>query len=120
LIGSPFRVIKPLLANFILKMNHGLSSPTKIAAFLGVDPSSLSRMMRKLESSGLMTRKGDPINRSRVNVALTSKGKKKAASMEPSIRRVEEEVFSELNDKELRELRKLLQKVCVSLMEKNE
>lgn len=104
-------------ANLLLKMDLGLNSPSEIANWLGIDASNLSRMMRKLEELGLLKREVDDANRSRVNITLTNSGKKKAAALKPGVRAMEKQALAALTAKELKELKGLLQKLCVGLLE---
>lgn len=106
-------------ANFILKMNLGADSPTIIATCLGVEPSNLSRLMRRLEKDGLVKRHTDESNRSRVRVTLTARGKTKAKALKPDMLKAEQNVLSGLNDKELKQLRNVLQKLCLSFLPVN-
>ncbi len=61
---------------------HGTAA-TKIAPLLGMEPRSLTRMLKKLELQKLISRKADPKDGRSVRIYLTESGKKgKALAME--------------------------------------
>ena len=49
---------------------------TKIAPMLGMEPTSLSRLLRSMEKKGLIYRKGDVIDRRKVLIHLTEEGQR--------------------------------------------
>ncbi len=99
-------------ANLLIRMDLGMKSPSEIATCLGVDASNLSRLIRSLEAAGLATREVDDKNRSRAILQLTRKGKKKAAAVHPDKRRMEESIASRLTEAEIRNLLRILRKLC--------
>lgn len=58
---------------------HGNSS-TKIAPLLGMEPRSLTRMLKKLEEEEMIERKPDPKDGRAVRIFLTDKGKESKAT----------------------------------------
>ncbi len=64
----------------ILADNEGASS-RELAELLDIRPSSLTEMLTKMESEGLVTRTADPSDRRVVRVSLTDKGRAMAAGM---------------------------------------
>ena len=50
---------------------------TKIAPLLGMEPRSLSRMLKALEERGLICRKSDPNDKRLVKIFLTDSGRQK-------------------------------------------
>ncbi len=104
-------------ANLLLKLEMGLDSPSEIASYLGIDASNLSRLMRKLEKADLIVRMVDEENRSRVIIKLTPQGKKLAAKVKPDVRAMEQNIMAALSGSELKSLKKILRKMCVSLLD---
>jgi DNA-binding MarR family transcriptional regulator len=49
---------------------------TKIAPMLGMEPTSLSRLLRSMEEKGLIYRKGDEVDRRKVLIFLTKEGQR--------------------------------------------
>jgi DNA-binding MarR family transcriptional regulator len=49
---------------------------TKIAPRMGMEPNSLSRILKAMEEKGAILRKGDPGDQRRVYVCLTDSGRK--------------------------------------------
>ncbi len=102
-------------ANLLLKLRMGLTSPSEIAKYIGIDASNLSRLMRKLEKAELISRAVDEDNRSRIVIELTPRGEALAAKIEPDVRAMEKDVLAALTETDLQRLKKILQKMCVSL-----
>lgn len=53
----------------------GRTPSSRVAAFLGLGPSSVTRMVDRLSEAGLVARGGDPANRSVVTLELTERGR---------------------------------------------
>lgn len=105
-------------ANLLMKLDLGFNSPSEIATYLGIDASNLSRLMRKLEESKLVSREIDESNRSRIVIRLTAKGRHLARKIKPDVREMEEQALAALSKSELKTLKNLLQKVCADLLDK--
>lgn len=104
-------------ASLILKLDLGLTSPGDISACMGIDATNLSRVIRSSEDKGLITREVDDTNRSKVILGLTREGQKKVDRVKPKIQAMEKKTMSALSEKEAADLKRLLQKMCVSLVE---
>lgn len=104
-------------ANLLLKLDLGLDSPSEIATYLGIDASNLSRLMRRMEQQQYLNREIDDDNRSRVVISLTAKGRRLARKIAPAVRAMEREVLSVLSATDVTKLKKILKKMCVSLLE---
>lgn len=50
---------------------------TKIAPLMGMEPTSLSRLLKNMEENGLIYRKGDPYDKRVVRIYLTEEGVRK-------------------------------------------
>lgn len=105
-------------ANLIQKLDLGHTSPTEIATWLGIDNSTLSRVARKLEERGIVKREVDEANRSRLQISLTAEGKRTADAIRGDVRKMEEELLSELSRKDIEDFKRVLQKLCISLVER--
>ncbi|MEM1025961.1 MAG: MarR family transcriptional regulator [Myxococcota bacterium] len=102
-------------ATFILKLKQGLGSPSQIATCLGLDPSNVSRMMRNLEARGLVRRSMVEENRARISVTLTDAGEAAASQVAPAIRHAESAVLAALDEDEIKQMRRWLERVCLGV-----
>lgn len=87
----------------------------ELAARLGVEPPTVTKMLRRLENCGLVERRQDPADARSFQVFLTEDGH---ALEEPVTRcweQVEEKTFSGLSAEERRSLHELLTKVRAGL-----
>jgi len=83
-----------------ISREHGTPA-TKIAPLLGMEPRSLTRLIKKLEEDGLVSRKDDPEDKRSVRIYLIEKG---AASRQVAKSQVElfnEAVRKSVNPKDL-------------------
>lgn len=87
----------------------------ELAACLGVEPPTVTKMIRRLENCGLLTRSKDPEDARSFRVFLTEKG----CSLEDPVThcwaRIEEKTLSGLDEKEREQLHRLLLKVRANL-----
>lgn len=79
---------------------------------LGIQPGSVSEILSKLESAGLISRTQNEFDRRTTDICLTDAGKKLAAEAFAQRQKRHEEMFSCISDKEKQELLSLLEKVC--------
>jgi len=87
----------------------------KLACRLGVEPPTVTKMLRRLEDSGLVERRPDPADARSFLVYLTEEGR---ALENPVVRlweRAEEKTLAGLDAAERRELGRLLTKVRAGL-----
>jgi DNA-binding MarR family transcriptional regulator len=87
----------------------------ELAACLGVEPPTVTKMLRRLENRGLLTRHQDPEDARSFRIYLTEEGR---ALEEPVTRcwdRVEEKTFGGLDREERRSLHELLTKLHSNL-----
>lgn len=62
----------------LLNIDNEMGTPaTKIAPLLGLEPRSLTRMLKSLEDKGWIRREGDKLDKRYVNIFLTESGKQK-------------------------------------------
>lgn len=89
----------------------------ELAARLGVEPPTVTKMLRRLENCGLVERRQDPKDARSFRIFLTEKGR----SLEEPVTRcwaeAEEKTLANLNSEERRTLHGLLQKVRAGLYE---
>ena len=97
-----------------LWQNDGLRGG-ELACRLGVEPPTVTKMLRRLEAMGLIERRPDPADARSFRVYLTGSGR---ALEEPVLRcweRAEERTFAGLDSAERREFGRLLAKVRAGL-----
>lgn len=84
-VTSPQRLVLRLVAHF------GQATPAELAAVLHVDRSSLSGVLARLESAGLVARARDPADGRRAILTLTPRGQalndSRVGTVEESVRR---------------------------------
>jgi DNA-binding MarR family transcriptional regulator len=79
-----------------------------IADALGYDRSHLVGLLDELEELALIERRRDPEDRRRHLVSLTADGKKRLKELRAVVKRVDDEVFAPLDEKQRETLRGLL------------
>ena len=82
----------------------------ELACRLGVEPPTVTKMLRRLESCGLVERRPDPSDARSFRVHLTPKGRSLEAPVSRSWGEAQERTFAGLSATERRELGRLLQK----------
>ncbi len=75
---------------------------TKIAPLLGMEPRSLSRMLKSLEEKGLIYRKTDANDKRFVKIYLTELGKEKKDIAKKSVKRFNQIIRNEIPEEKLR------------------
>ncbi|MDX5411795.1 MAG: winged helix DNA-binding protein [Rhodobacterales bacterium] len=66
--------------------NEGLSQPSDIAGFVGIDRTATSRALRQMEAEGLLARSSGTADRRTRRVALTDRGRAAIAEATPFAR----------------------------------
>ena len=74
---------------------------TKIGPLIGMEPRSLTRMLKSLEEKGWIYRKTDPNDKRFVNVFLTEKGKEKRNFARAGVLEFNERVMENLSKEEI-------------------
>lgn len=90
---------------------EGLTSPSEIAQFVGIDRTGISRALRQLESDGLITRAIGRGDRRMTEVQVTDKGHDVLTRAVPVCRENVDHFSSKLTDVEQAELLRLLNKL---------
>lgn len=87
----------------------------ELACRLGVEPPTVTKMLRRLEDLGLVERRPDPADARSFRVHLTEEGRGLEGPVLRRWRRAEEKTFGGLEPSERRELGRLLNKVRAGL-----
>ncbi|MCX7744053.1 MAG: MarR family transcriptional regulator [Flavobacteriales bacterium] len=74
---------------------------TKIAPLLGMEPRSLSRMLKSLEEKGLIFRKTDAKDKRFVKIYLTELGKEKKDIAKKTVKRFNQVIKNEIPEEKL-------------------
>jgi MarR family transcriptional regulator, organic hydroperoxide resistance regulator len=97
-----------------LWQNDGLRGG-ELACRLGVEPPTVTKMLRRLENCGLVERSPDPADARSFRAYLTEAGRALEDPVSRSWKRAEERTFAGLDAAERRELGRLLAKVRAGL-----
>lgn len=90
---------------------EGLTQPSDIARFIGIDRTATSRTLRRMEEDALVTREAGAGDRRTTRVALTDAGRRRIDGGVPFARANNEAMRKKLNDDEHRQLFDLLTKL---------
>lgn len=91
------------------------NSPAELAFFNGLDVSSMSRMLDRLEKKGLLTRSRSRADRRKVLVELTPKGRALIRKAIPVSAQVAMEAWRNVTEQERKVLRNIAYKVLGNL-----
>lgn len=91
--------------------NEGLTQPSDIAQFVGIDRTATSRALRNLESDGLVTRASGSGDRRTRNVSLSAKGCAALSAGTPLARANGQAMFDRLGKEDHARLIELLDKL---------
>jgi MarR family transcriptional regulator, organic hydroperoxide resistance regulator len=102
----------------LLNISREKGTPaTKIAPLLGMEPRSLTRLIKKLEEDKLVSRKPDPEDKRSVRIFLTPLGIEKKAIAQRQVEQFNTAVRGTLKEKELRTFFDVLEKIHVVIKE---
>lgn len=87
----------------------------ELAARLGVEPPTVSRMIGRLEACGLLERRRDPEDARSFRVCLTTRGRDLQGPVEDLWQRVEDKSFEGMSEEEKLLLKRLLGRVRENL-----
>ena len=82
-----------------------------IADFLSITPPSATSIINRLIKLNLLKRQNNPKDRRIIKIVVTSKGKKVLENEMKKVSRHLKEIFSQLNQKEQKQLVKILTKI---------
>ena len=81
---------------------------TKIAPLMGMEPTSLSRLLKNMEDNGLIYRKGDKTDKRVVRIFLTKAGLEKRKISKETIINFNTKLLKRINTKEMETFIKVL------------
>ncbi|WP_109833054.1 MarR family winged helix-turn-helix transcriptional regulator [Reichenbachiella versicolor] len=84
---------------------------TKIAPALGMEARSLTRLLKNMEESGLITRVQDPEDRRSVRIRLTEQGKEKRAFSKKAVILFNEAVREQISEHDLESFFKVMRSI---------
>tara|TARA_B100001059_G_C17779923_1_gene553555 strand:+ start:113 stop:496 length:384 start_codon:yes stop_codon:yes gene_type:complete len=88
---------------FILMIVEKSGTPsTQLGPKMGMEPTSLSRTLNNMETSGLIERKEYTGDKRKVNIFLTTKGVEKRKLVRNFLLEFNERIASKFNDKDLK------------------
>lgn len=94
-----------------LLLDHGEMSQTQIASHLGIRPQSLSEMLAKAESDGVIVRRQSTEDKRQTLVSLTDLGRSRVETYRENHRRQAAEFLTPLTDDEKNALAGILRKL---------
>ena len=100
-----------------LLLDHCEMSQTQIASHLGIRPQSLSEMLAKAESDGVIVRRQSTEDKRQTLVSLTDLGRSRVETYRENHRRQAAEFLTPLTDDEKNALAEILRKLIESKKE---
>jgi DNA-binding MarR family transcriptional regulator len=98
---------------FLLNVNSKEGSyASDIAPMMGMESSSLSRMIKTLEDSNLIIRKAETVDKRKVKISLTEKGQRKKDSAKSIVRNFNEMIEKKIGTKRKDELMVILSEIA--------
>ena len=98
----------------VLWREEGLSQ-VELAQRLMVEKASLTTVLRAMEAEGLITRTRNGADRRKVNIYLTTAGRRLKSRILPLAEKINKRATRRLSDAEVRQLRALLARVMINL-----
>jgi DNA-binding MarR family transcriptional regulator len=89
---------------------------SELAAHLQVQPSTMTKMVQRLERAGFVERRSDPEDERVSRVYLTPAGRTVTADMEKVLHQIEGETFASFTDEERARLRRYMLRIRDNLM----
>jgi DNA-binding MarR family transcriptional regulator len=94
---------------------HDAQRPTELAALMGVEPPTITRMIQRMENAGLVERRADPQDRRAALICLTEQGRSLIQPIQCIWHKLEAATRSSLTAEESMQLGELLERVTVNL-----
>lgn len=88
-----------------------LNNPKEIANQLGIENSTISGILERMEAKELIKREIDPNDRRYIQVFLTEKARKLEMPVNETVKKVNETVLKNFNEKEIQEFKGFLRKM---------
>jgi DNA-binding MarR family transcriptional regulator len=96
----------------LLNINSEEGTPAmKIGPLMGLEPRSLTRLLKSMEEKGLIYREADKIDKRSVRIYLTKEGKKNKEKSRETVLRFNEAVREEIPNKKLDVFFEVLQEI---------
>lgn len=100
----------------VFALRDGERSPGQLATHLGVEPATVTKMVRRLEAAGLVETGASEVDRRSRTVRLTTAGREAAAAADEVWQRLEALTVDALTPTQRRELQRLLAKASAGLL----
>lgn len=98
---------------FLLKQNDG-QTMTELSKVMGIDNSTLTGLVDRLERSGFVRRKASPTDRRMYRIHITPEGVRESDKAKPVIEGINDEIKSGLSNEEIA----LFKRILMSLSQK--
>ncbi len=95
----------------LLNIDKEGTPSTKLAPKMGMEPRSLTRMIKTLEENGLIEKKSDNLDKRLVKLFLTNKGKKVRSQAKEIVLSFNKKVHEEINEEDLNKCFSVLTKL---------
>jgi len=95
----------------LLNIDKDGTPSTKLAPKMGMEPRSLTRMIKTLEENGLIEKKSDDLDKRLVKLFLTNKGKKVRSQAKEIVLSFNKKVHEEINEEDLNKCFSVLTKL---------
>jgi DNA-binding MarR family transcriptional regulator len=96
----------------LLNINSEEGTPAmKIGPLMGLEPRSLTRLLKSMEEKGLIYREADKVDKRSVRIYLTKEGKKNKEKSRETVLRFNEAVREEIPNKKLDVFFEVLQEI---------
>ncbi len=92
-------------------LDHGTLTQREIGLGLHIKPATVTNLVKKLETSGLINRRRDSNDDRLINVTLTKEGKEAAHFVEMIVEQIENDIRSEFSQEEIDILRNPLERI---------
>ena len=90
--------------------NHG-THVTKIGPLLGMEPTSMTRLLKSLEKDGLIYRVKEDGDKRKVKISLTKEGHEKRKLIRKVVRRFNNRILNEIGEHDFDVFKEIIQKV---------
>lgn len=111
---KPFGVT-PSQAHLFYELREGKATPTEIAQAMGVEPSSVSRLLGTMEKRDLVRREIDGADRTRINVTLSEDGAELAERIDFHAAAIEAAAQRALAPSELKQFGEWMERIAREL-----
>ncbi len=95
--------------------DHDGRTQADLAASLGVEPPTVTKMLQRMEQGGLVDRRPDPTDRRAIRVHLSTRGKRLKGKVDALWVELQERTVAGLSDRQQATLRSLLSSLEANL-----